>query len=389
MARKAKWPPPVYRHSSGQARVYFRGKSFYLGPYGSPEAERAYAALLVRLTGEAAVPYPSRIRPVSAPKVSDVAARFLAHAEATCRPLQYKLYKDALRPLMRLFGETPAADFDDLRLEQVRTALTSGSWMNDAERERRRKHRQPVGWCRAVANAAIRRVRTCWRWAERQKLVPKGSWANLRTLPSLLPNTPGVREGERRRGSTRAELDRVLPCVQPGKRSRPCACMLELQWLTGMRSGEVCIMRPCDLDRESGPTVDGVRVWLYRPAHHKNEGKGKARVVAIGPTAQEVLTPWLEGAAPEQYLFRPQGRDYPYSTASYDTNIRRACERAGAKLIPYSGRHSAKDRVTRAINLEAARAVLGHATTRQTAAYGEPVNADDLDAAARAAARLG
>ena len=65
---------------------------------------------------------------------------------------------------------------------------------------------------------------------------------------------------------------------------RPVAAMLELQWLTGMRSGEVRVMRTVDLDR-TDPAC-----WLYRPGsdegehgRHKNAWGGQSRVIALGP----------------------------------------------------------------------------------------------------------
>jgi hypothetical protein len=80
MPRKQTWPPPVHHHrKSGQARVRINGKDYYLGPYGSPEAEEALAALLVRhargeLGGRVAA------APAAPRTVADVAAEWLAGA---------------------------------------------------------------------------------------------------------------------------------------------------------------------------------------------------------------------------------------------------------------------------------------------------------------------
>ena len=75
------------------------------------------------------------------------------------------------------------------------------------------------------------------------------------------------------------------------------ADMVRVQMLTGMRSGELVIMRPCDIDRTD-------KVWRYTPQRHKTQHYGKTRVVAIGPQAQGVLLKYL--ARDEQmFLFRP------------------------------------------------------------------------------------
>ena len=382
MPRKAQFPPRVTRHATGQARCHHQGKDYWLGLYGTPQARRAYAELLVRLTADQDQPAAPAPRPSAPGAVAEVAAAFLDAAEKEKHPEQVRLYRAALAPLVRLVGTLPAADFDDLHLERIRDAMLSGSWMNDRERRRREKQGQPVSWCRAVTNNHVRRIRTVWRWAERQRLVPRGAWMGLRVLPALRQGTPGVRDYPRRQGSTREELDQVLPFIQPGRRHRPCATMLLVQFLAGMRSCEVCLMRPGDIDRDGGPTADGVKVWLYRP----HRSKTPHRVVVLGPQAQALLAPYLLKSGPEEYLFRPQHRAYPYATRVYDTTIRRACARAGVKVQPYLGRHSMKDRAAREGGLDGARSVLGHATLTMTHQYGEQ---RDIQKAAEIIAKLG
>ena len=77
-------------------------------------------------------------------------------------------------------------------------------------------------------------------------------------------------------------MQAVLPHV-----SRQVAAMIQLQWLTGMRPGEVVQMRGGDLDRSG-------RVWIYRPGQHKVEHHELEREIAIGPKAREVLGPFLK-----------------------------------------------------------------------------------------------
>lgn len=49
-------------------------------------------------------------------------------------------------------------------------------------------------------------------------------------------------------------------------------------------------------------------VWRYLPFTHKTEHKGKSRIVAIGPKAQAILTPYLieKEEQLEAFLFSPQ-----------------------------------------------------------------------------------
>ena len=116
-------------------------------------------------------------------------------------------------------------------------------------------------------------------------------------------------------------------------------------------------------------TRNGV-VWKYTPYTHKTEHLGKNRIIAVGPKAQVLLTPYLEAKAntPEAFLFSPKdavqlqriekrknrksvgknGQVQPsqkdrskpdavrtpgsqYSKNSYNRAINRACEKAGVK----------------------------------------------------------
>ena len=58
-----------------------------------------------------------------------------------------------------------------------------------------------------------------------------------------------------------ADVEATLPFVNPHVRG-----MVRLQRLTGARSGEVCAMRPADVDR-SGP------VWVYHPRFGSEGGR--------------------------------------------------------------------------------------------------------------------
>ena len=76
------------------------------------------------------------------------------------------------------------------------------------------------------------------------------------------------------------------------------AAMIELQLLTGMRSGELVIMRVCDLEMSG-------QIWFYRPPTHKTSHRGHDRIIAIGHRCQEILKPWLCFDL-KAFLFTPQ-----------------------------------------------------------------------------------
>ena len=189
--------------------------------------------------------------------------------------------------------------------------------------------------------------------------------------------------------------------------------MIRLQQLTGMRPGEVTIMRACDLEM-------GGKVWTYTPSTHKTEHHGIERPVYLGPRAQEVIKPFLKSDL-KAFLFDPRdmmddfqamrrkNRKTPmtpsqrkrtkkskrkvapmdhYTTESYRRAIARACAKAdkAARVQhpdakpddvfvpswhPHQLRHNAATRLRKEFGLEAARVVLGHRTAAITEVYAE------------------
>jgi integrase len=93
--------------------------------------------------------------------------------------------------------------------------------------------------------------------------------------------------------------------------------MVRVQLLTGMRPGEIVVLRPCDLDHSGD-------VWLYNPARHKTEYLDHDKTVAVGPRAQEVLLKYLARAA-DDYCFQPR-----------DSEKKRLAQRKADRKTPLS-----------------------------------------------------
>jgi integrase len=372
VGRKANWPPRVRLHKqSGQARCFVRGKWEYLGKFGTDAAAAKYAALL---TGG---PPAKEARPAG-PTVADVIAAWIDHAGPKHTAKELASYRVALAVLACVHGRLPAARFSQARLAEVRDAMVSGSWLKEEEKAARRKAglgQRAVEWCRSHTNRQVTRIKTVWRWAESRELVPAGSWAGLRVLKAIPPNDRTVRHAKRQRPAAREDLDAVLAHVRSGA----VKAMLELQYWSGMRSGEVRELRAGEVDTSG-------EVWLYRPPQHKGLWRGQSRVVPIGPGGRAALAPLLEGRAPEEPVFRTR-RGRPYSANAYGLAAARAGKKCGREWFrPYSLRHGAKDRFTRAVGLDCARAMLGQKSLTTTAGYGE---AADLELALRAARAAG
>lgn len=368
---------PARPHSgSGQARIWL-GKQVYLGKHGSAESHQEYARLATLWANgqpltpaPAAAPSPLTVAQLAKLWEQHAAANYLASSR------EPGMFQAALAPVLRLHGTTAAASFDARRLRQVRQAMLNGSWMTAEEKDQRHKLGLSCEWCRSYANRQVMRVRTVWRWAESEGLIPAGSWNHLRALPRI-GGAEKARETDPREPVEWSQIEAVLPFLSPVVRA-----MLLLQWHTGMRPREVTTMKRSDVDTSG-------EVWTYTPTQHKTRWRGKSRAVAIGPQAQVVLAPWLHAAKDDAYIFPPakQRQRQGYYATGYGQAIKRACRKAGIALFtPYCVRHQYRLRISREHGIEATRALMGHSSITQTSQYAA---GQDLETAKRIAKQAG
>jgi len=172
--------------------------------------------------------------------------------------------------------------------------------------------------------------------------------------------------------------------------------MIELQTATGMRPGEVCIMRACDLDTSGD-------VWMYKPECHKLSYRGTDRTIALGPRAQAIVKEFLRPDV-SAYLLSPadaererlaalrakrKSRVQPsqvcrtkrrprkragerYTPGSYAHAIAKACRRAGVPAwAPNRLRNGFATDVRRQFGIEPVQALLGHARLNMSEIYAE------------------
>lgn len=387
MPRPKSLTPKYRRHKpTGQAVVRIDGRDYYLGSYGSQESRERYATLMADYltVGRIADPEPE---PERGPTVDEVIAAYWQHIEQNGRYLkdgepttERSWIRDSLKPLSTVFGATPAAEFGPRKLHALR------AWIIDAAIQKGRK------LSRSTINSRIRRVVMLFRWATGMELVPSSVWHGLQAVAGLRKGeTSRVTESQGVRAVPRVHVEAVLPHLNP-----VVAAMVELQWLTGMRPGEVRTIRGCDIDRTD-------EVWVYRPVRHKNEHHDLDCERMVGPRAQEVLKPFLK-ADPDAFLFSPKEvetrrmmerrearilplwpsherryREDPtehlgevYTTHSYRRAVHRGCKAAGVpQWSPNQLRHSRATEVRKLYGLEAAQVTLGHTTADVTQVYAE------------------
>lgn len=371
---------PSYRlhKPTGLAVVTLGSRDIYLGKFGAPESRAEFDRVLAEWLAN------GRRLPTLAASASDVSINemmlayltfadgyYVKNGKPTTEPVNIRL---ALRPLRRLYGHTLARSFGPLALKAVRQVMIA------------------TGLCRSEVNKRVRHVLRAFKWAVGEEIVPPSIHHGLRAVSGLRRGRSDVRESEPVRPVPEAFVDAIRPHV-----ARQVWAMVELQRLTGMRPGEVCILRGCDLDTSG-------RVWVYRPSEHKTEHQGRERFVYFGPQAQEVLRPWLRVDLSAS-LFQPleamkeyraalrrerKTRVQPsqaararkrspvkapgerYDTGSYRRAIAYGCKRADVpKWHPHQLRHNAATRLRKEFGLDTARAVLGHSSTAVTEVYAE------------------
>lgn len=273
-------PVPKYRlhRHTGQGAVVLNGEWKYLGKYDSPESREAYDQLLAQwlirgrhLPEERGASQELRVKDLILRYVTFCEQRF-AHRR-TRKSLMSRIIV-GLRPVRRLFGNSPAADFGPKSLLLVRDAYIE------------------TGLARKTVNDNVQVVKRMFKWGVREELIPPSLHHGLSAVEGLRAGDSTAPEPRKVLPVPDEFVDAVLPHVLP-----PVRAMIELQRLTGMRPGEVTIMRTADLDTSA-------ELWVYRPRIHKTDLHGHAREIYLGAQAQRVLGPFLRRNL-EEFIFRP------------------------------------------------------------------------------------
>jgi integrase len=387
--------PKYCRHNaSGRAYVKIHGKRHYLGRYGTPESKERYARFVSELAVNPVVTPTPSARPVAI-TVVELAAAYQDFAEEYYRKngvltLTATNIRRSLLIATELYGRTPAKDFGPLCLLAIQRQL--------AEKKLARRY----------VNDVVDKIRRCFKWGTSRELIPGSVYHALSAVEGLRKGRTTAREPDPVLPVDEAVVNATLPHLPP-----IVADMVRFQRLTGCRPGEVCQLRPMDLDRSA-------EVWQYRPASHKTEHHGKERIIFVGPKAQAIILPYLlrdtaahcfspaeseekrhvEMRERRKSKLTPSQRNrrkaHPmrrakdsYTKDSYARAIRRGVDKANkaiktdaelfaienptllAHWAPNRLRHTRATEVRKQFGLEAAQVVLGHSKANVTEVYAE------------------
>lgn len=287
----------------------------------------------------------------------------------------------AMDALAEAYGDKPAAALTNPLIAKLRDKMIVG------------KAGEPLTV--KTVNGRLFAIKQAIKWAREKDLV------TAETLADVLAVTP-LRQGrcKARPSRTVGPVDETIVERTLEHCSPTVAAMARVQELAGMRPGEVCLMRRCDIDMSR-------EVWIYAPHEHKLEHKAIDRRIPLGPSAQAILAPFLKGRRIDEYLFSPaesaaehrarrtKDRTTPlscgntvgsnrkhgrkkrapgevFTVGSYRNAIRRACAAAECPLWhPNQLRHNYATRTRERFGYEHASDGLGHRAMNTTAIYAE------------------
>lgn len=326
--------------------------------------------------------------------IADFARAYVEYVDEYYRDQSGQVTKEpgdirySIKLLVEMYAGLPIEEFGPLKLIAVRKRMIE------------------LDLSRGVINQRIGRIKRMFKWAVSRQLASPMLYQALMAVEGLQRGRSEARDTLPVKPVAEEHVYAVLPYTTP-----MIATMVELLLLTGMRPGELVIMRPCDIDRTG-------KVWHYCPSSHKTQYRGNDRTVSIGPKGQKMLRAYLLRGA-ESYCFSPaesekqrkailtENRKTPlscgngvgsnlkkqpkkkagevYDTQSFGKAVRYAVKaaRKAIKLLggdpdkelpkwtPYQLRHTAATKVRREMGYESAGAALGHTKMSATAIYAE------------------
>jgi integrase len=408
--------------ASGRALVTLDGTDHYLGEYDSPASKVKYDRLVAEWLANGRRSQAQQLPASPSHTINELIAAYWEHAERYYRrpdgtpTPEIQSLRQALRPLILLYGETQAGEFGPLALKAVRETMIK------------------KGWCRNNINRQVSRLKSMFRWGTEQEMIPGSVFHALLAVRGLKQGRTDAVESD----PVRPVPEHLITVIQPHVSSHVWS-MVRLMLLTGARPGEVVNLRVDDIQKAE-------QVWKCELTEHKTRHHGHTRTIYLGPLAQAIIAPYLNRPT-GSFLFSPAeaererrakltlARKTPsscgnrpgtnrsphpkrkpgqrYFVASFRRAIERACDiafplpatlartsvkgtresrlespaewkarlgeawaqvrewRRQHRWHPHQLRHNAATRIRRERGLDAARAILGHHSLAVTQVYAE------------------
>jgi integrase len=335
-------PVPKLHKATGQAYVYYQGKTRYLGKYGTKEADEKYWAWRATLGKKVAESY----------LIAELVERYGKENQLSANEGRHtKLLKEEMGAFLR----SACDDFGPLAYREVRKALVAKG-----------------GRCARYVNSVMQTLQRMFRWGVSVQVVTISTYEALKTVPPL-KNSEVKQQGKPRVAVPRHIVEATLPFMHQHVQH-----MVQLQLATGARPSEILSIRVEHIDKD-GPNG----TWVYKPDQHKTSYRGKVRHLVFGSASQEIIRKQMElFPCPDGWLFPTldrSEREGHYMPQSYHKAIRVAAKAAGLPhWSPYQLRHLRITEITRDHGLETAAAMAGHGGLQVTQGYSHEPTADQI-----------
>ena len=363
------------------AFVELSGERHYLGRWNSQESKENFQRVVSEWIARDCKPEP--------PKNDATVVECCDAYTDYCRdyfkssPKSFDRILLALRPLLKLYGRMLAHEFGAVHLRAIRETMINSKLSV------------------TTINTRINVIRRMLRHCASIEMIPPEPWHKAATLENLKPGRTAAKSPKKILPVPLEHIEAVKPFVTQSVRG-----LIELQLLTGARSGELLKLKAADIDMTGN-------VWIVSLKKHKNSWRGQSRTLCIGPRGRSVLKPFILQRRADEYLFQPydyyrersqaadthrrlnQTKNTPlsdrtcgehYTADSYRRAITRACDEAKVShWHPHQLRHTCASEMRKQFGVEAVRALLGHSCVDTTELYAQI----DSEQARRIAAAVG
>jgi integrase len=306
---------PWYRSDKDVWYARVAGRRVSLGVRGATNAASAFAAWHQVMAGVPNAKHKSKC--VST--VADVISGFLADTATRVRPITHAFYRRFLEPFRALHGPVQIS------------ALTIGHAESFA--------RRPT-WSSSTRNDCLGTLATCFRWAERFRIVERSPLHGLRLPPKESQGAETV--------ISEPAYRRLVAATSGDFRA-----LIRFLWLTGCRPSEATNLTVERVDWKSASIV--LRT-------HKCSHRGKRRVIFLSAQALAVVRAQRDRYS-TGHLFRHRGGT-AFGRAMLAQKFWRLSKRLGVRLTAYGFRHTfATDALSRGIPDTHVAELLGHSGT--------------------------
>ncbi|MFP6585019.1 MAG: hypothetical protein VCD00_20980, partial [Candidatus Hydrogenedentota bacterium] len=217
---------PSLRENNNRGFVELNGRRIYLGPSGAAETQVAYDRAISEWLANRKVESVAK----EVVTISEICRDYWLHCEEYYRLPNGKpsssldILRQALKPLVTMYGDSTASDFGPLSLRGIRD-----EWIEN-------------GLTRETVNKYTAALRRMFKWAASHERLDISVYQSICTVENLAAGRSKARESVPQLPVPESHIHALEPFL-----SSQVWALINLQLLTGTRAGELLRLRPCDL----------------------------------------------------------------------------------------------------------------------------------------------